>query len=206
MGPEQNDLKILSVPRCNSSIIISYLGPKSKTFGYSMTQTRHVRSRKWWQGIMTPCHDKVGDFDIVAWGPKHEDTWGLGCGNPPPNRITEDMEYVPQDSKAKKILVAYLKLEPNFIILPCLHRWSFWIYYFIHVEIWNKIILSFPIFVLLYSKLPRAQDKIMQSVEHDINKICKMFKATIQGNLMGFAPRPKSIFHVLGLKTKNILF
>jgi hypothetical protein len=144
------------------------MGPKSKTLSYSKTQTRHLRSRKWWQGthdIMTPCHNKVGAFDIVAWGPKHEDTWGLGCGNPlaatPPNRITEDMEYVPQDSKPKQILVAYLKLEPNFIILPCLHRWPFWIYYFIHVEIWNKFILSFPILVLLYSKLPRAQDKIM---------------------------------------------
>jgi hypothetical protein len=77
---------------------------------------------------MTPCHhDKAGAFDIVAWGPKHEDTWGLGCGNPNappshPNRIMEDMEYVPQDSKPKKILVAYLKLDTNFIILPCLHR------------------------------------------------------------------------------------
>lgn len=134
-------------------------GPSQKTLGYSKTQTRHMRSRKWWQAthdIMTPCHhDKVGAFDIVAWGPKHEDTWGLGCGNPNPppshpNRITEDMEYVPQDSKPKKILVAYLKLDTNFIILPCLHRWPFWIYYFIHEEIWNKIISSFPILFLLF--------------------------------------------------------
>jgi hypothetical protein len=30
MGLEQNDLKVLSVARCNSSIRISYMGPKSK--------------------------------------------------------------------------------------------------------------------------------------------------------------------------------
>jgi hypothetical protein len=43
----------------------------------------------------------------------------------------------------------------------------------------------------------------MQGVGHDINKVCKMSKARIQGNLMGFASKPKSIFLGMGLQDKE---
>jgi hypothetical protein len=39
----------------------------------------------------------------------------------------------------------------------------------------------------------------MQGVGHDISKVCKMSKASVQGNLMGFAPKPKPIHFVASL-------
>jgi hypothetical protein len=43
----------------------------------------------------------------------------------------------------------------------------------------------------------------MQGVGHDINKVCKMSKAAVQGNLMGFAPKPKPVFPVMGPSDKE---
>jgi hypothetical protein len=68
-----------------------------------------------------------------------------------------------------------------------------------------KIRCPFPILIIIDLRLPRAQDKTMQGIGHDINKVCKMSKVIVQGNLMGFAPKPKPIFPVLGPSTDNTL-
>jgi hypothetical protein len=71
-------------------------------------------------------------------------------------------------------------------------------YYFINVELQNKIRCPFPILIVIDLRLSRAQDKTMQGIGLDINKVCKMFKAVVQGNRMGFASKPKPIFPVMG--------
>jgi hypothetical protein len=56
---------------------------------------------------------------------------------------------------------------------------------------------SFPILVPIDPKLPKAQDKTMQGVGHDINIICKMSSPMSMGNLMRFSPMPTLIFPIL---------
>jgi len=73
-GLQQNDLKLLKVLRCNNSSKILYMGPKTKTLGYWRGEPRCLRLKEWWyytHDIMTPCNDKVGALNIVAWCPKH---------------------------------------------------------------------------------------------------------------------------------------
>jgi len=40
-------------------------------------------------------------------------------------------------------------------------------------------------------------------VGHDFSKVCKMSKAAVQGNLMGFGPKPKPIFPLMGPSDKE---
>jgi len=53
-----------------------------------------------------------------------------------------------------------------------------------------KLYISFLILVPIDARLPRAEDKTMQDVEHNtINKICKMSRPMSKGiNLRGFVP------------------
>jgi hypothetical protein len=62
-----------------------------------------------------------------------------------------------------------------------------------------KLYGLFPILVPIDPDYQGPRDKTMQGVGHDINKICKMFnQAHVQRTLVGFAPRPKPIFPLLG--------
>ncbi len=71
-------------------------------------------------------------------------------------------------------------------------------YYFVNVEIHSKIKCPFLILIVIDPRLLRAQNKTMRGVEHDISEVCKMSKALIEGNLMGFGPKSKPIFFVMG--------
>ncbi len=51
------------------------------------------------------------------------------------------------------------------------------------INIRNKTICSFLIFVPIDPKLPKAQDKTMQGVSHDINVVCKMSSPMSKGTL-----------------------
>jgi hypothetical protein len=49
-GLEQNDPKLFKISRYNSSIMIPYMKPKTKTLGYLGDQTSRLKFRKWWHG------------------------------------------------------------------------------------------------------------------------------------------------------------
>jgi uncharacterized membrane protein len=61
------------------------------------------------------------------------------------------------------------------------------------IYIRNEIIHSFPILVPINPKIPRAQDKTMQGVGHNINKICKMSRPISKGVLWGLTKDKTSL-------------
>jgi hypothetical protein len=64
---------------------------------------------------------------------------------------------------------------------------------------------SFPILVPIGPRLPRAQDKTMQGVGHDISKICKMSTPMSKGILLGLPPGPSQYSLSWDPNTENIL-
>jgi len=91
-------------------------------------------------------------------------------------------------------------------MLSCLHRWPLWMYYFIHVEIWSKIICSFPILVPIDHMLPKAQDKTMFKVlDMTLAKFVRCPRPYPKESY-GVFPMPKSIFLVIGSQEKIFYF
>ncbi len=106
-GPEQNDLRLPRVPRCSSLIIIPYMEPKAKTFGYPRVKAQKIflpqvwatlwftlcwNSKIWFNTKTLSCMGArtmwFGVQDIVAWGLQQND---LGLPRVP--RYTYQLDY-----------------------------------------------------------------------------------------------------------------
>ncbi len=166
-----------------------------------------------------PCHDRVGALNVLVQGLRHE-CHGVGTkmalgylgldaviSPSPPNQIQQKGVWIKcANTPSQKAFLLHTPSHNQ--ISYCYHAFmddhcGFIIPYIYKYKI--KLYICSQYLFPLAPGYQGVQDKTMQGVRHDINKICKMSTPMSKGVLWSSPPGPSQYSVSWDRRTKNIL-